>query len=164
MLATDEVQTVAVFIYKDINWGQRAQIGFNVGDGYTAFVFPEALSNRTLDMDESSNAGKLGVYVHRIDSKSLSFCCLSLSFSISHSISSSLSFTQFRSNLNHSGGYISELLRSRPHACCNCMAHYNTLFRIIHTYIHRHTWLLGIERYCMPCGTSDYYRYVSAVA
>ena len=64
------MQTVAVFIYKDINWGQRAQIGFNVGDGYTAFVFPEARSNQTLYMDESSNIGKLGVYVHRIDSKS----------------------------------------------------------------------------------------------
>ena len=89
MLATDEVQTLAVFIYKDINWGQRAQIGFNVGDGYTSFVFPEALSDQTLYMDENSNVGKLGVYVHRIDSKSLSslFASSSLSLSLSHSLS-----------------------------------------------------------------------------
>ena len=102
MLATDEVQTVAVFIYKDINWGQGAQIGFNVGDGYTAFVFPEALSDQTLNMDESSNVGKLGVYIHRINSKSLSSLSPSLSLSLPLCFSS-----QFRSNLNIiSAGYI----------------------------------------------------------
>ena len=91
MLATDEVQTLAVFIYKDINWGQRAQIGFNVGDGYTAFVFPEALSGQTLDMDENSNVGKQGVYIHRINSESLFFFVfISFSFSLPFSLSSSL--------------------------------------------------------------------------
>ena len=111
------MHTLAVFIYKDINWGQRAQIGFNVGDGYTAFVFPEALSVQTLYMDESSNVGKLGVYVHRIDSKSpFLFAFPSLSLFLSHSLPLSISFsTQFRSNLNYiiillSAGYISELL------------------------------------------------------
>ena len=79
VLATDEVQTLAVFIYKDINWGQRAQIGFNFGDGYTSFVFPEALSSQTLNMDENSNVGKQGVYIHRIDSKSFLFCISILS-------------------------------------------------------------------------------------
>jgi hypothetical protein len=80
VLATDDVQTVAVFIYEDINWGERAQIGFNVGDGYTAFVFPEALSDETVDIDENSNVGKLGVYIHRIDSKSL---CTFISYFLS---------------------------------------------------------------------------------
>ena len=91
MLATDEMQTIAVFIYKDINWGERAQIGFNVGDGYTAFVFPEALSAQTLSIDEHSNVEKLGVYVYCIDSKSISFLCTYLSLSLSLSFSLSLS-------------------------------------------------------------------------
>ena len=99
VLATDGVQTLAVFIYKDINWGQSAQIGFNVGDGYTAFVFPEALSGQTLYMDESSNVGKLGVYIHRIDSKSLRIFYLSLLPFLSLPLSVSFS-TQFRSNQN----------------------------------------------------------------
>lgn len=74
MLATDGVQTLAVFIYKDINWGERAQIGFNVGDGYTSFIFPEALSDQTRNIliNEYSNVGEPGVFVYRIDSKSLS--------------------------------------------------------------------------------------------
>ena len=70
MLATDGVQTLAVFIYKDINWGQRAQIGFNVGDGYTAFIFPEALSDVTRNIDEYSNVGEPGVFIYRIDGRS----------------------------------------------------------------------------------------------
>ena len=69
MLATDGVQTLAVFIYRDINWGERAQIGFNVGDGYTSFTLPEALSSQTRNIDEHSNVGKPGVFVYRIDSK-----------------------------------------------------------------------------------------------
>ena len=70
VLATDEVQTLAIFIYKDINWGQRAQIGFNVGDGYTAFVFPEALSAKTRNINEYSNVGEPGVFIYRIDGRS----------------------------------------------------------------------------------------------
>ena len=70
MLATDEVQTLAVFIYKDINWGQGAQIGFNVGDGYTAFVFPEALSDETRNINEYSNVGEPGIFIYRIDGRS----------------------------------------------------------------------------------------------
>ena len=84
MLATDNVQTLAVFIYKDINWGERAQIGFNVGDGYTSFVFPEALSDQTQNIDEYSNVGEPGVFIYRIDSKSFS---QSLSLSLSLSLS-----------------------------------------------------------------------------
>ena len=91
MLATDEVQTLAVFIYKDINWGQRAQIGFNVGDGYTAFVFPEALSDETRSIDEYSNVGEPGVFIYRIDGRS-SFS-LHLSQTLSPSLSLSLSLS-----------------------------------------------------------------------
>ena len=69
MLATNATQTIAVFIYKDINWGERAQIGFNVGDGFTSFIFTEALSNLTRSIDERSNVGGQGVFVYRIDSE-----------------------------------------------------------------------------------------------
>ena len=73
VLATDSVQTIAVFIYHDITWGERAQIGFNAGDGYTSFIFPEALSNQTLSIDERSNVGEPGVFVYRIDGRLVPF-------------------------------------------------------------------------------------------
>ena len=69
VLATDHVQTVAVFIYDNIEWGERAQIGFNAGDGHAFFKLPGALSDETINMDEKSNVGEPGVFVYRIDSK-----------------------------------------------------------------------------------------------
>ena len=71
MLATDGVQTLAMFIYKDINWGEGAQIGFNAGDGYTSLTLPEALSNQTRSINERSNVGEPGIFIYDIDSKSL---------------------------------------------------------------------------------------------
>lgn len=71
MLATDGQQTIAVFIYNDIQWGGRAQVGFNAGDGHTSLTIPEALSSSTLDMEELSNVDQPGVFVFRIDSKQL---------------------------------------------------------------------------------------------
>lgn len=67
MLATDRIQTVAMFIYDDIQWGGQAQIGFNAGDGYAFFKLPGALSDQTLNIDENSNIGEPGVFVYRID-------------------------------------------------------------------------------------------------
>ena len=72
MLATDSVQTVAVFIYHNISWGEGAQIGFNAGDGLTSFIFPEALSDQTLSIDERSNVGEPGVFVYRIHGRLVS--------------------------------------------------------------------------------------------
>ena len=59
------------FIYNDIQWGGRAQVGFNAGDGHTSLMTPEALSSSTLDMEELSNVDQPGVFVFRIDSKQL---------------------------------------------------------------------------------------------
>ena len=73
VLATDSVQTIAVFIYYNINWGAGAQIGFYAGDGYTSFMFPEALSNQTLNIDERSNVGEPGVFVYRIGGRLVPF-------------------------------------------------------------------------------------------
>ena len=61
--------TFAVFLYSDIQWGQRAQLGFNIGDGYSSFMLSEALTELTLDVDERSNVEKPGVFIYRIDSK-----------------------------------------------------------------------------------------------
>lgn len=67
LLSTDSIKTVAILIYHDIRWGDRAQIGFNAGDGYTSFTLPDALSNQILSIDQHSNVGELGVFVYRID-------------------------------------------------------------------------------------------------
>ena len=67
MLATDRIQTVAVFIYDDIQWGEQSQIGFNAGDGHAFFKLPGALSDQTLNVDENSNVGDPGIFVYRID-------------------------------------------------------------------------------------------------
>ena len=74
VLATDRVQTVAIFIYDNIQWGEQAQIGFNAGDGHASFKLPGALSDETINMDENSNVGERGVFVYRIDSKCIRFC------------------------------------------------------------------------------------------
>ena len=65
VLATDLIQTVSVFIYGDIQWGDGAQIGFNIGDGYTSFIYPKA----HVYIDENSNVGLPGVFIYRIDRK-----------------------------------------------------------------------------------------------
>ena len=68
------------------------QIGFNVRDGYTAFVFfSEALSDKTQSIDEYSNVGEPGVFFYRIDGRS-SFS-LHLSQTLSPSLSLSLSLS-----------------------------------------------------------------------
>ena len=58
---------MVIFIYHDIRWGERAQIGFNAGDGYTSFALSEALSSQTLSIDRRSNIGEPGVFAYRID-------------------------------------------------------------------------------------------------
>lgn len=69
VLATDGTQTIAVFIYEDIQWGSGAQIGFNAGDNHASMMLPEALTNQTLSMHMFSNVDQPGVFIFRIDSK-----------------------------------------------------------------------------------------------
>lgn len=78
MLATDRIQTVAVFIYHNIEWGEQAQIGFNAGDGHAFFKLPGALTDETINMDEESNVGEAGLFVYRIDSKRIFVLLLKL--------------------------------------------------------------------------------------
>ena len=78
MLATDHIQTIVVFSYDDIEWGERAQIGFNAGDGHAFFMLPGALTDETINMDENTNVGEPGVFVYRIDSKCIYIVILPL--------------------------------------------------------------------------------------
>ena len=79
ILATDSTRTVAVFIYRDIQWSGvavGAEIGFNVGDGYTSFRSPLSLSDETINVDRLSNVGVPGVFVYRIDSELVLSHCI----------------------------------------------------------------------------------------
>ena len=60
-----------MFLYKDIQWGIRAQIGVNAGDGYSSFSLSEAVADPVEDVDNRTNVGLPGVFVFRIDSKSV---------------------------------------------------------------------------------------------
>ena len=70
VLATDTVITVALFIYDIVNEEISAQVGFNVGDGYSSYTLPEAYS----PLHENSNCEKVGVYAFRLDSKFIRLC------------------------------------------------------------------------------------------
>ena len=67
VIAADQQMTVVFFIYGDIQWGSRANIGFDAGDGTRYFMVPGALTNQTLNIDEGSNVGVTGVYIYRVE-------------------------------------------------------------------------------------------------
>lgn len=69
MLGTNGTATIAVFLYKDIQWGIRAQIGVNAGDGYSSFSLSEAVADPVEDVDNRTNVGLPGVFIFHIDSK-----------------------------------------------------------------------------------------------
>ena len=76
VLATDTINTVALFLYDEINQGSRAQVGLNAGDGVSSYMLPEALSSQTVDLDQLTNAGEPGIFVFRVDG--MYFCCFSM--------------------------------------------------------------------------------------
>ena len=67
VLMTDGETSYVCFLYEDIQWGERAQIGFDSGDNNRSFTVPGALTNKTLDMENQSNVGRPGVFVYRVD-------------------------------------------------------------------------------------------------
>jgi hypothetical protein len=69
VLGTNGTTTLAAFLYHDIQWGVRAQIGVNAGDGYSSFTLSEALAAPIENVDNSTNVGLPGVFIFRIDSK-----------------------------------------------------------------------------------------------
>ena len=68
VLATDAIQTVAVFSYADIQWERRTQIGFNFGDGENSLTIPQTILDQILNISELTNIGVPGVFVFRLDS------------------------------------------------------------------------------------------------
>ena len=68
VLMTDGETSYVCFLYKDIQWGEGAGIGFNAGDDTNrSFTVPGALTSETLDMENQSNVGRPGVFVYRVD-------------------------------------------------------------------------------------------------
>ena len=71
MLATDGIQTYALFLYRDIQWGSSfTSIGFNAEGGSQFFNLPESFTVETvLGIKTSCNvgAGYPGAYFFRID-------------------------------------------------------------------------------------------------
>ena len=71
VIAADLQMTFVFFIYGDIQWGAGANIGFNAGDSVRYYMAPGALTNQTLNIDEESNVGVTGVYIYRVDLRSV---------------------------------------------------------------------------------------------
>ena len=67
VIAANQQMTFVFFIYGDIQWGGRANVGFNAGDGTRSFMVPSALTNQVLNIDEGSNVGVRSVYIYRVD-------------------------------------------------------------------------------------------------
>lgn len=67
ILATNGSHSFAGFIYRDIQWGETVEIGFNAGDGrgyYSPLTLADALGE-----GRESNVMVPGVYMYRTDSK-----------------------------------------------------------------------------------------------
>ena len=69
VLGTNGTTTLAIFLYDEIQWELRAQIGVNAGDGYSSSSLSEALTDPIEDVDNRTNIGLPGVFMFRIDSK-----------------------------------------------------------------------------------------------
>ena len=67
VIAADQQVTFVFFIYHDIQWGGRANVGFNAGDGTRSFMVPGALTNQVLNIDKGSNVDVTRVYIYRVD-------------------------------------------------------------------------------------------------
>ena len=67
IVGTDGVISLIRLLYRDIQWGAGAQIGFNAGDGVRSFTVPEVLSDATLELESLSNVNVSGVFLYRVD-------------------------------------------------------------------------------------------------
>ena len=67
ILATDGTYSFAGFIYKDIQWAENVQIGFNAGDGH-GYSTPLTTAD-IQDNEQGSNTMLPGVYMYRTDSE-----------------------------------------------------------------------------------------------
>ncbi len=65
ILMTDGQRSYVCLLYSRIQWGRRAQIGFNAGDGTRSFTVPGGLTGATLYMESLSNVGRPGLFVYQ---------------------------------------------------------------------------------------------------
>ena len=70
ILATDGETSVVSFIYGDIQWGGRAEIGFNAGDGVSFLSVPSARTSATVDIEFQTNVNVTGLFIYRVDGES----------------------------------------------------------------------------------------------
>ncbi|XP_078684632.1 sushi, nidogen and EGF-like domain-containing protein 1 [Branchiostoma floridae x Branchiostoma belcheri] len=82
VLATDGIQSFAIFKYGDILWttgsasmgdaatglgGVPAQAGFNSGDGTNYYTVPGSRSSEIVDVETRSNVGQPGTFMYQIN-------------------------------------------------------------------------------------------------
>ncbi len=66
---TNGHDSIIALLYQALEWGPRAQIGFNAGDGNRSFTVPGGLTPATLYMQSMSNVGQPGLFVYQVDGK-----------------------------------------------------------------------------------------------
>ncbi len=71
VLMTDGWRSFVALLYTNIEWGPRAQIGFNAGDGNRSFTVPGGLTPATLYMQSMSNVGQPGLFIYQVDGELL---------------------------------------------------------------------------------------------
>ncbi len=67
VLMSDGQRSYVCLLYSRIQWGRRAQVGFNAGDGTRSFTVPGGLTGATLYMESLSNVGRPGLFVYQVD-------------------------------------------------------------------------------------------------
>ena len=60
-----------MFIYDEVGVGEKTQIGFNIGDGFSFYMLPNASSKQFLDINQLTNTGIPGLLVYCIDGKQI---------------------------------------------------------------------------------------------
>ncbi len=68
-MASDGQRSFVIFVYDDIQWinGGSALAGINGGDGVRSVTVPGSLSLSIMNIMTTSNVGRPGVWMYRVD-------------------------------------------------------------------------------------------------
>ncbi|XP_052697868.1 adhesion G protein-coupled receptor B1-like isoform X2 [Crassostrea angulata] len=69
VLISNEVHSFAVFMYNVINWTNKAEAGYNAGDGIHYYSVPGSMTESMLNLPQASNVGVPGQFVFMVDKK-----------------------------------------------------------------------------------------------
>uniref|UniRef100_A0A8W8I3F3 G-protein coupled receptor 133 n=1 Tax=Magallana gigas TaxID=29159 RepID=A0A8W8I3F3_MAGGI len=69
VLISNGVHSFAVFMYNVINWTNKAEAGYNAGDGIHYYSVPGSMTDSMLNLPQASNVGVPGQFVFRVDKK-----------------------------------------------------------------------------------------------